>query len=414
MSYRKLDEKGKPVSKNGKNKAAVRGEGDGKLYHYAVAVSIKQDGGKYKSILRHAWLPNDAAADEFQRQLKRQPSARALTWQDAFDRWIDDNKVKRSPRHIENVEATMRRWIAAFGATKTIGGTELGEYTTWIMERSKSGKGRGAQLDHSHLLAVARWARERGLVTEVPFDHAPKPEDRTEKRAPAAVNEFHQIAEVLPEHLSLLWRLLGLTGMRLGAACVLMESDITDQKFTVTTKGKKRVTYQLTPPTRDIIKKARQWKVDHGFVGKPYLFCNARGEMWNSKSIGNRLGQIIEKENNAIKKAGGTKFLPKVTAHQLRHLAGTVLGNENFEVPTIMAALGHSNPASSQVYIDKTQTMRNKAMDSLIKNLSKSDPQQHILTVEIDTERLEEIENGIDVDCPCCSAKLLIILKKKA
>ena len=78
----------------------------------------------------------------------------ALTWNRAFELWINDDSHSLSPRHIENVEAIRRRWVKAFGANKSIEETALGAFTTWIRERVKTGKGREVQLDYAHRGAV--------------------------------------------------------------------------------------------------------------------------------------------------------------------------------------------------------------------------------------------------------------------
>ncbi len=414
MAYHRLDVNGKPIKPRSRQKEAERIEGGKSLYHYAIIVALKQDDGKYKHIRRHAWLPGDAEAEEYQRGLLRKPSTKAMTWEKAHEKWLGDVNNKKSIRHLANVAATIQRWIKVFGSAKTIEDTTLGEFSEWILDRSKTGKGRGAQLDYAHLIAIAKWNRKRGFVTKVPFEFAPKPASRTQKREAAARDEFHQIADALPKHISLLWQLLGMTGMRLGAACGLLEADIGRDKFTVTTKGSKRVTYPITPPVTEIITQARLWRSAHGFTDKPYLFCNIRGEPWNSRSIGGRIKAIIDKNNKTVQKEGEGVLLPSVTSHQLRHMAGTILGEQNLEVPTIMAALGHANPASSQVYIDKTQKMRNEAMNVLIKNLSKNDIDKPQIELELSPESLSKPNGKIEVECPCCHRNVLIILKKKA
>lgn len=406
MSYRRLDTHGKSLPNNGRSKrqAAERVERDVPLYLYRIAVAVKQPDGRYKHIQRRMWLPDDIAAAEAERELLHKAPVKALTWQRGYELWLDDAKKKRSAGHLKNVAATINRWNASFGANKQIEDTQLGEFTHWMRERAKTGKGRGAQSDQAHLLTISRWCREQGLVDKLPFEHAPKPEDRMEERAPATVEEFNRTSEILPHHLSLVWRLLGFTGMRLGAACTLAEVDIGEKAFTVTTKGDKRVKYPITRPVRDIIAAARAWKDEHGFRDKPFLFCNVRGERWTPKSIGKRFGKILDGKNGR----------PKLTAHQLRHMAGTIMGEKNLSVPTIMAALGHSNAASSQVYVDKTETMRESAMKTIVKKLSKNVPKTDLPTIFLDDDKLAKIAEGVVVACPDCRGKLLIIKKKEA
>ncbi len=416
MSYRLLDDQGKPIPKKGRSRRppAVRIERGKELFHYQIIVSVKQPSGKFKNIVRHKWFPDDLAAEEFARSLKHQAPVSALSWGNAFEQWGGANGV--SEGHRKNVAATLKRWLSAMGADKTIEDTSLPQFTGWTRERAKTGKGRGAQLDHAHLLAIARWAREQGLIKEIPFEHAPKPEDRMDVRQPAEGSAFYEVGEILPEHIRFIWTLMGWTGARIGGLCGLLEADITDATYTVTTKGSRRETYPITSEIGELIQKARAWKAERGFAGKPYLFCNQNGERWTSKSLGHRIARIIEAHNDDKSLAGhpDRRKVPKLTAHQLRHMAGTTLGENDHSIPTIMATLGHTKEASSLVYTKRTMKMRGEGIKTLIKNLSKSDPKNEVSEVFIDEETLSKIDEGLFLACPHCSRNLLMRIKKKA
>ncbi len=249
----------------------------------------------------------------------------------------------------------MKQWCAAFGASVTIEGTTLAMFSGWIGEKAKEGKGRGAQLKHGHLLAIARWCRARGMVETIPFEHAPKPEARIEKRKPAEVGMFFKYLEILPSHMATMWKMLGLTGMRISAACTLVEDDITDTEFTVTTKGDKRVTYTITPDLATVIEEARAFK-RKGIrpltpIESKYLFVNSRGVMWNKGAFNNQLQRI--------RTLAG---LPKITSHQLRHMAGTLAGEKGLDAIVIKALLAHESLKSTEGYVDKTQKMRDQGL----------------------------------------------------
>lgn len=76
--------------------------------------------------------------------------------------------------------------------------------------------------------------------------------------------------------------------------------------------------------------------------------------------------------NHDLRKIRTVKSLPQVTPHQLRHMAATILGEENFEVDTIGAALGQKGRRSSERYVDKTQKMRTIALSRVAKVLANS------------------------------------------
>ncbi len=403
MSYRQLDAKGKPIPRDGRStrKPAEKMIGGKPHYHYEIAGAISQPGGKRLQYRKRFWLPDDHAADAKEREILRKPSADALTWTEAHRRWIDANRSKFSPLHIANTEITMKQWCAAFGAGVTIEGTTLAMFSGWIGEKAKEGKGRGAQLKHGHLLAIARWCRARGMVETIPFEHAPKPEARIEKRKPAEVGMFFKYLEILPSHMATMWKMLGLTGMRISAACTLVEDDITDTEFTVTTKGDKRVTYTITPDLATVIEEARAFK-RKGIrpltpIESKYLFVNSRGVMWNKGAFNNQLQRI--------RTLAG---LPKITSHQLRHMAGTLAGEKGLDAIVIKALLAHESLKSTEGYVDKTQKMRDQGLAVVADSL------QIFSSKNADSSNPAQSPNGncdlnpTLITCPCCHHKFSI------
>lgn len=364
MSYRKLDTKGKPIPRNGRStrKPAEKMINGKPHFHYEIAGAIPQPDGKRLQYRKRFWLLNDYAADAKEREILHKPPSQALTWMEAHRRWVDANRAKFSPLHIANTEITLKQWCASFGASATIEGTTLAAFSGWVEEKAKEGKGRGAQLKYGHLLAIARWCRARGMVDSVPFEHAPKPEARIDKRKPAEVGMFFKYMEILPPHMVTMWKMLGLTGMRISAACTLLEDDITDTEFTVTTKGDKRVTYSITPDLATVIEEARAFKrkgVLKGKgksrklvpVGSEYLFVNSRGVRWNKGAF-----------NNQLQRHRTDAGLPKITSHQLRHMAGTLAGEKGLDAIVIKALLAHESLKSTEGYVDKTQKMRDQGL----------------------------------------------------
>ncbi len=226
MSFHRLDAKGKPIPRKGRTtrEPATREERGVTLYHYEIVVAVSVAPGKYQYKKRRYWLPDDNAADEAERALLHKPTAKALTWAAGYELWLEGNM--HSPGHLLNVARVVRQWTATFGVSKTIEGTSLPELSQYTETLSKSGKGRAGQIAHTELMAIARWCRKRGLVAHLPFEHAPKPKARISKRVASPLESYHRLAEGMQPHLSLIWQMLGLTGMRLGAACDLVEADI--------------------------------------------------------------------------------------------------------------------------------------------------------------------------------------------
>lgn len=439
MSFRKLDANGRPLPRKGRSgrMPAERMENGRSVYHYEITCSRRRGDGTLLQIRRRAWLPDNEAAEALERDLLRRPAAGSLSWTKAHQLWREANIGKRSPGHFVNVEATLRRWLDVVGPKKGVEDTTLAEFSAWVETRATEGTGRAAQLDRGHLLTIARWCRARGHITTVPFDHAPKPQDRMQTRTPAPLDHYERVLGILPQNMSLLWRLLALTGMRLGAACDLLETDIGEERFVVTTKGsaakgRTRVPYRLTPEIRTIVEEARTYKGGIGRADIPYLFCNARGGRWTPKSFGKRLRDIIASWNkkNEAKRKDGVEPIPMVISHRLRHMAGTVLGESDFTVPQIMAALGQTNPKSAMGYVEKTQKMRDSGMEAVAKFLRGGDGERFGRLLEIDARILQETdmksaESGdtqqtpeipasarqLTILCPCCNRKFKLNIK---
>ncbi len=352
MSYRRLDAKGKPIPRNSRSirKPAERMIRGIPHYHYEIFVTIKQQNGKSREIRKRFWLADDREAEDKQRELKHQAPVNALTWIDAHALWLADPDNNYSDGHIATSRKTIELWTKDFGADSTIEGTELSAFTTWISDRAKEGTGRAAQIKHEHMLAIARWCRERGLIKIVPFEYSPKPKARTKKRGPASVEQFHQYAAVLPESMIHLWWLLGLSGARLTAVCELLEAEITDASFTVLTKFRERVTYPITDDVVEVIAAARKFKAERA-IDSPFLFTKENGRPWRKDSFNQGLDKAREKHG-----------LPKLTSHQLRHMAGTVSGEEGLSVDQIQALLAQKDRRSSEDYVDKTMGMRKTGM----------------------------------------------------
>ncbi len=402
MSYHQLDNRGKPIPKKNRSRrdAAMRMESGVPHYHYEIYVSIPLPDGKRRQVRQRCWLPDDLAAASKERELRREGPGNALTWMDGYRRWLDARLPRLSPGHLSGVESTMNKWAESFGVNSTIEGTSLPSFVEWIADQAKGTKGRGAQIRQTHLLTIARWCRSRGLVKSIPFEHAPKQEARLDKRPPAAISTFLEISKLLPPQMLWLWWMLGLTGMRVSAACTLMEKDIGQGAFTVTTKGNKRIEYPITPEIRVVIERAREWKQQQGFSSET-LFCSHRGRPWVHYAFSEQLR----------KRASGYK----VTPHQLRHMVGTIMAESNLSPDIIQAGLGHDDRSSAEVYIDQTAAMRGAALKVVPKALGVVDFLEIFDTKNDETDNTSttpkeaKLNEDNEIVCPHCSCNIKII-----
>lgn len=379
-------------------------------YHYVIHVALPDGDGKYRHIKKRFWLPDDMAAKEMERSLKKDKPVELMTWEKAHALWLAENRHDFSDDHARNSEATLERWKKEFGADSTIEETTLAQFTAWVFEQAKIGKGRGGQLRRNHLLAIARWARSRGLVTNIPFEHSPMPKARTEKKRAATLDEFWGIYEAIPEPMKYLWLFMGLTGVRISAACGLTEDNVGENTFRVFTKFRKWIEYPLTDSVKNLIISALEYRKRTG-ANLNNVFCTMRGRPWNKQSF-----------NNALKRKLDKTAYAKISSHQLRHMAGTILASKNLSADMIQAALAHDSRESGEEYIDQTMDMRStsmtvladsvltdpKAMFDLVKKRSKISPKRSKTETIDEANTTTMINEKKLIDCPCGHYKILV------
>jgi integrase len=104
---------------------------------------------------------------------------------------------------------------------------------------------------------------------------------------------------------------------------------------------------------------ARKFKAGPN-LESPLLFVTDRSRPWRKDTFHKQLIKI-----------GAAHHLPRITSHQLRHMAGTILAEENMSADIIPAGLAHDRRASAEAYIDQTQAMRDIALKTPGKKLSK-------------------------------------------
>lgn len=189
--------------------------------------------------------------------------------------------------------------------------------------------------------------------------------------------------------------LLELTGMRISAACGLLESDIGEDDQGEATG----VEYPLTPEIREVVEGARAWRRGCEF-SSPTLFCCNRGRPWKHYTFSEQLRERAK--------------VYTITPHQLRHTAGRMMAEGNLSPDIIQAGLGHGDRSSAEAYIDQTRTMRRRALRAVseslknINKLSTSDPEFRIITSEACNGVTHKIQPKLEITCPDCDHKYSI------
>lgn len=203
----------------------------------------------------------------------------------------------------------------------------------------------------SCLKTYFKFLKKRGLIDKDPMRKITAP--RMGKKLPVFVQEGQMAA--LFSHITfstdysgwltrLLLETLYATGMRRSEASNLKIKDIDTSRmvFRVQGKGNKE---RLVPFARyylDLLEKYLEVRnATFPATAEPWLFLNRKGEQFSPESI----YYIVRKS------LSGVTTLEQRSPHVLRHSFATHLSNHGADLNAIKTLLGHSNLASTQVYM---------------------------------------------------------------
>ena len=124
-------------------------------------------------------------------------------------------------------------------------------------------------------------------------------------------------------------------------------------EITITGKGNKDRVIYLNDSTIEAIDIYLGTRCDDC----PYLFASFRRNQINPESLSNTL-------KNMAKKAG-IPFWKDISNHAMRAAFATIANEKGVDVPTISAAMGHSNVAITSLYIKNKQSNINHAMSAM-------------------------------------------------
>jgi len=223
---------------------------------------------------------------------------------------------------------------------------------SWVVAQMQQGhSNRSIVRRLSCLKTYFKFLKKRGLIKSDPMKKVTSPQ--VGKRLPVFVQE-NQI-EALFTHVEfaadyggllarLLLELLYATGMRRSEVSQIKITDIDFSRmvFRVLGKGDKERLAPFAPYLADLLEKfLESRKATFPSNTEPWLFLNRKGERLSPDSI-----YVIVR-----------KHLSKVTTnenrgpHTLRHSFATHLSNHGADLNAIKELLGHSNLASTQVYM---------------------------------------------------------------
>lgn len=203
----------------------------------------------------------------------------------------------------------------------------------------------------SCLKTYFKFLKKRGHLEKDPMQKITAP--RMGKRLPVFVQENQMAA--LFSHLEfpddyggwlsrVLLETLYATGMRRSEASNLKIQDIDSSRmvFRVRGKGDKE---RLVPFARYLLELLEKFldtrKTTFPGISEPWLFLNRKGEQFSPESI----YYLVRKHLSMV------TTLEQRSPHVLRHSFATHLSNHGADLNAIKELLGHSNLASTQVYM---------------------------------------------------------------
>ena len=129
-------------------------------------------------------------------------------------------------------------------------------------------------------------------------------------------------------------------------------------------KTQKLLSFKLTPQTQEIIERYSS----HIYDGEDYIFpILNKGVHVAEQQVFNRFVKSLRKVNSALKEIGkdiGLQF--PLTTYVARHTFATILKRSGVNVAIISESLGHSDLATTQIYLD---SFENEQLDKAMENL---------------------------------------------
>ncbi|MDX1912506.1 MAG: tyrosine-type recombinase/integrase [Saprospiraceae bacterium] len=222
----------------------------------------------------------------------------------------------------------------------------------WVVAQMQAGQNpRSIVRRLSCLKTYFKFLKKRGLIEKDPMQKVVAP--RTGKRLPVFVQEGQMAA--LFSHIEfsedyggqlarLLLETLYATGMRRSEASQLKISDIDFSRmvFRILGKGNKERLVPFAAYLSDLLQNFISLR-NSVFADnrEPWLFLNRKGERFSPESI----YQLVHKYLSAV------TTLEQRSPHVLRHSFATHLSNNGADLNAIKELLGHTNLASTQVYM---------------------------------------------------------------
>ena len=363
---------------------AMRGHGEGTLFQRSragrwVAMVTMTDGRR-----RSASAASKTEGVALLRDLLRQrdqsvADPRRVRLGPFLNRWIASLSDDLAPATIRQHEMIVRRHlIPAFGHRLLTGLTpsDVDAYLERLELDPQTKRHHRATLRRALAMAVRDGLVSRNVAA---LSTAPRMQ-KAERTYLTTAQVRHLIAEARSERLWPLWTLIATTGLRVSEALGLAWSDMDLTAGTVTVSrqlarldGKwtrtqpktrrSRRTIPLTPPAIDALHEQRlrqdHERGDHPRPIDALVFTTPRGQPIHSTNI-------LPAWYATLRRLG----LPKITTHDLRHSAASMMLAAGIPLAVIADILGHSTMrVTADLYAHVGTELRRDAVDRLAEAL---------------------------------------------
>jgi site-specific recombinase XerD len=157
------------------------------------------------------------------------------------------------------------------------------------------------------------------------------------------------------------------TGLRLSEITSLTADHLTlttGAHVRVIGKGRKE---RCTPLTRQTLAVLKAWRQETPKNSSPFLFPNARGGRLSADGV----QYLLAKHCASARKRCPSLQRKRVTPHVLRHTAAMDLLQEGVDLTVIALWLGHESVHTTQVYLEATLALKEKALAKITPIISK-------------------------------------------
>jgi len=275
--------------------------------------------------------------------------------------YIEAISLELSKHTVSSYKASLKKFIDILDINEFIDITlitpkDCREFQAKLLEQ---GLARSSVNSHTRpLKAFYNWLIDNEYTERSPFDKVKAL--KTGKKNPNFLTDEEILAMVKGcknDMEKLMISLLVLCGLRRNELITLKLENITECHITVEGKGSKERTLALTEDTCQLLRKYRTWRLQK-YKCREYLFISLRKKLFTGSGIRYKINEIARRGGISEKR------IEEVAPHVLRHTFATNLVDNDVNIRTIQAALGHSSLKATQIYTH----VKNKTLDSALSN----------------------------------------------